>query len=609
MKRAFGFLIICTLVFLWPQALLAEDNSVLSIAQSLEIVDFEVDSPHPDSDLVVSVHDFGASPDARDNYDAFQRAINYAIENRAAEIKVPKGVYRFAPPQTLRIAKAKDLVIDGEGSELIFSQICHFIEIVGCERLVFKNFCIDWDWGKEPLASVGKVVDVNNGRLYFDMEFLGMEKVNPAWKFQVWNAMDPDTLTPGTEGGKEFWPQFDRIEQITPNTLRFHPMNIASHLSSIGEVYRIRHRVYDAHAVLIGDTNHLTLDNIIIYSAPGHGYWVHGDTHHLEIVNSKITLRPGSSRRITVTADGIHFGQSQGYFRMVGNDFGFGGDDCLNIHDNISMGIRVLDDKTLIAENVYQWRNPFQAGDLVEIRQPDLSPTGFSSTLERVSYNHPAAQVRLTFADTLPVDLDENSILFNRRYDSSNFVIKDNYFHQNRARGILLQAGNGLVEGNTFYRNQGAAIQIEGGAESRWAEGMGVSNLVIRDNMFDTCDVNDWRKGVVYVSTYLPTGPTDYPMFRNLLFEENTFIDVPRRAVIVRSAENVVIRANTFKNPTTRKRNNYERSTIKVELSSNIVVADNTWVESPYIEYIEVDADNKTVKGLVETGNSIVGEL
>ena len=131
------------------------------------------------------------------------------------------------------------------------------------------------------------------------------------------------------------------------------------------------------------------------------------------------------------------------------------------------------------------------------------------------------------------------------------------------------------MEGNRFYRNQGAAVQIETGASfGTWSEGMGVEDLVVRDNTFDTCDVNDWGKAVVYVSAFLPAGipitqhgspnPTStlgdsgslyrtaYPIFRDLVFENNRFVDYPRRAMIVSSARDVTVRGNTFSNPTPR---------------------------------------------------------
>jgi hypothetical protein len=70
------------------------------------------------------------------------------------------------------------------------------------------------------------------------------------------------------------------------------------------------------------------------------------------------TLRDGSSgwrcpenerRPITTTADGFHVAQSQGFIRLEDCDFGYLGDDCINIHDNIHSGVRRVNAHTLVA--------------------------------------------------------------------------------------------------------------------------------------------------------------------------------------------------------------------------------------------------------------------
>jgi hypothetical protein len=46
------------------------------------------------------------------------------------------------------------------------------------------------------------------------------------------------------------------------------------------------------------------------------------------------------------------------------------------------------------------------------------------------------------------------------RFGSHNYVIRSSYFHENRARGLLLQTAGGLVEGNRFFHDQMAALHL-----------------------------------------------------------------------------------------------------------------------------------------------------
>lgn len=66
-----------------------------------------------------------------------------------------------------------------------------------------------------------------------------------------------------------------------------------------------------------------------------------------------------------------------------------------------------------------------------------------------------------------------------------------------------MQGSNGLVEDNIFENIQGAAIQIETGCESRWSEGHGVQNLILRRNVIRHCDLNAWQMAVLYMGVYL----------------------------------------------------------------------------------------------------------
>ena len=143
-----------------------------------------------------------------------------------------------------------------------------------------------------------------------------------------------------------------------------------------------------------------------------------------------------------------------------------------------------------------------------------------------VTYQPEQRTCILTLDEPLPLELDEETIIFNRTFHTDYYVIRNCRFTNNRARGALLQGSHGLVENNLFENIQGAAIQIETGCENRWSEGQGVDDLLIRGNVIRHCDLNAWQMAVIYMGVYLPGGRTEYPIFTNIELCGNTIVAV-----------------------------------------------------------------------------------
>jgi hypothetical protein len=56
---------------------------------------------------------------------------------------------------------------------------------------------------------------------------------------------------------------------------------------------------------------------------------------------------------------------------------------------------------------------------------------------------------------------------------SRNCIIRNRYFQENRARGVLCNPADWLVEGNRFFHNQHAAMLLVSDVGSSWSEGFG----------------------------------------------------------------------------------------------------------------------------------------
>ena len=169
----------------------------------------------------------------------------------------------------------------------------------------------------------------------------------------------------------------------------------------------------------------------------------------------------------------------------------------------------------------------------------------------------------ITFEEDIPAVKDEGFVMFDRTYDTHNVIVRDCLFHDNRARGLLILARDVTVENNVFRHQEMGAIKIETGYTlNAWSEGYGVTNVVIRGNLFAEQNPSGsnslHRERTVYAGIYLKRDPsedvTDYPIIRDILFEGNTFRNSCGVAAYVTSAQNVTFLGNVFDDPVPRRR-------------------------------------------------------
>ncbi len=534
------------------------------------------------SGKTISVAEFGAKTE-KDfcNTEAFGAALKFCQDYPGTVLTVPQGIYHFySAPSDIHIPvhNIDDLTIDGQDSELIFHTPVAYFDILDSHRIHLRNLILDWAWEDVPLASVGVVQTVANDGGWMDVLFPGLQSVPENLEIRIIGPFDPRRYTPGCSGGIEFRPYIDdhihrtgdeksdeemqhlvrelsnillpKMEKQADNILRLYlrrPEWAIKHFKA-GQCYNFRHFEYDGVAVRTCRSSHITLERITIYGCPGHGFLSSGGVHHLHFDHCKIQARPGTARSVSISVDCLHVGNSQGYFIIEDCDFSGAGDDCINLHDNSSMGVRRLDDHTLLALRVAESALQFEKGSKIELRTPDLSPVGYTSQIEEITYQPQDRTCIMKLADPLPEKLDDETVIFNRSFYTDYYIIRNCRFTNNRARGALLQGSHGLVENNLFENIQGAAIQIETGCESRWSEGQGVTDLLIRNNVIRHCDLNAWQMGVIYMGVYLPGGRTEYPVFQDIEVCDNTIIDCPRLAGFFSSCKNVQVHHNTIIN-------------------------------------------------------------
>lgn len=486
------------------------------------------------------------------------------------------------------------LTIDGQGSTFTFGEVGHYFKMTQCTGIILKNLNLDWDWNQYPLASVGIVQTVEENGTYIDVEFPQWKQVDANMKIKMVGPLDPKTFAPGIERGVEFRPfvnphipeyirqsdskelkamireleeRFIGVEVVKEQTIRFYMKDEmwTKQWMEPGQAYHFRHYEYDTVGVLVEGSQEIFFDHVTMYSCPGSGFVLRNDVKTFGFDHCQIVLKPGTDRTITTTADGIHIANTQGDFYVKNCIFSRSGDDCINFHDNTLMGFQIITKDTISFANINLNGTPIMIGDELEFRNVDLSPTGIKNKVNYVNVDEAKNTCIVSFENEFNQLLKEDMIVWNGRFCTGNFHIQNNLFFENRARAILVHGSNGIIENNRFFHIQGSAIQIETGAEVRWAEGKGVEHVTIRNNYFQSCDINGWNMATIYIGVYLPNGRTAFPIFKDIEIRENTFIDGPRQAIFISSAENVKVVGNSIRNYMQRdiKENSYGSSQIE----------------------------------------------
>lgn len=579
---------------------------------------FQIKPPAPTAGAVtLSATDFGLHPsgdtptsdeDAERNFAALTAAIAACKSRGAARLVVPKGIYRFASDDALRLDGMQDFTLDASGSEFIFTRLHPnrpAILIANSQRCVVQNLTVDWDWKVAPIAHLTNVVRIAPDGKSVDLAFPDDDAAEVArartMPWLEFFPMEPATFRP-VAGAKIWMPRQTRIEALGEKSVRIlldQPLPLKT-----GASYAIRHFDYQMNAFNLTSNHDLLLDQVTIYSMPGMGWVSSGEQDHWGLRRCRIVPRPGTRRPMTTAADGFHSYESQGFLSLEECEISHCGDDCVNIHDNCGSGVTRVDDHNLFAPDTTNWRARFRPGDRVELCGPNYAPLGFASELTAVKRDGKAAT--LTFSDTLPADLPSNTILWNHRYETRNVRIEKCKFHNSGGRGILLAAHGARIEGNIFDHLFAGAFQFHTEIMPGWNEGHGASNIVFRNNVIRTVNARETFGGAaLYATAVLPAGPGTFPLFHDILVENNRLEDCYGPAMQFSACRNVVVRGNTITTVMPLPNATPLRSTILIDRASAMTLGANTWISSPHVSRAGVMLDPATTSGIQAHGNTL----
>ena len=600
----------------WLPALLLALPGMAMAALPTGCPPFEVDLPRETGGPVVRAADFGFSEQDDNNAAALTRALAHCRKVGASKLLLAPGRYYCRAEAGVMMEGLSDFTLEGEGAMLIFDRASVFrdveywrveispdygnFRIRNCTRVRLRNFSVDWDWERDPLAAFVRVTkthvdNVATNESYFDVEFVDYDRYPTyprPFSLQTMAEMDENRREfadqgacryYGTEEGHystrfewlapnriRLWPRVPPVENLQMNSWRrqdYTPHNPNRNRDGVkalkeGRLYRLGHYYVGKNCFDMLANRHLTFEDVNVHSCRGDAFHVEGRQEYWQYVRVKVrppldVSKAGGGpklRPMTTTLDVMHIGRSCGHLKLIGFECTLNQDDHANFHDRFSAVRRV---EPRVAE-VTQGRGNgyFQAevGNLLEFRNTDLSPAGFAARVTQV-----IDDTHLAFDRDLPERFAEtDAFVFDRAYGTDNVYVKDCVYESCWGRFLLL-SHNVTIENSTWRHGIASGVLVQQGFKyGYWAEGFGSGNVVIRNCTFDGLQRFNRSARVggpvcdLFVGVNLDTagrkvsalGSVWPGLIDGVLIENNTFID-PRGAILhVANGTNIVFRGN-----------------------------------------------------------------
>jgi hypothetical protein len=554
------------------------DGKIVTIVVKAPVTKFVYDVPPIRPGQSVAAYLNGALVDAAGN------------PRNATVINLPNATYDFdfppysncTPPGTQQptyvhwqVANASDMVIDGHGATVNFSDFCLGLNLAQVHRVTLRN--INFAWPKIRIASVARVVAVaGNGTSGYTYD-LRIDSLPAAprpkmiaavtsWDAAAghWDLQKPNDDVSYGDGINNGVPLVcsEGPQRAAATTCTVKGIPSYGVQFTVGEALLLRYYSFATAISLSGDD--LTLDHVGLQNLIGSDFsYTQGRGLHVNV----LTLTRQRGQPVSAVGGGSLVTNVSGDIAIENSTIGYQSDDALDINTTISRytPTAVVNDTPMNtftfnaatpAQLPWPPYNVAQTGDLIGIFDNQLRFLGVAKVLG-ASYAADGSTATLSLDRSIDARLAASGFIAGDLSTSAGarYLVRNNRFEFNRARALLLQTPFGLVRDNTFLGQ--TLKQVYMLASQYWGEGAGAQEVVIADNRFDA-------RGHNYLSGFFAldllgeaanfpnfqdevagsTSPAP-PINQDILVVGNTFLtDRPQALVNVSSARNVVFARN-----------------------------------------------------------------
>jgi hypothetical protein len=520
---------------------------------------------------------FGAvADDGQDDTAAFVAAFAEAQAKGEKRIVIPKGRYHLRVDGNpgrrdtlLSLTKLDNLAIEGKDAELAMSGMGSTFAFSECKGVTIRGLTVDWE---RPPFSEGTVVAT--AARHFDVKVLDEYPVKGGEPVGAFMTYHPDTRLP--DGGDlDVYNSVERTELISPQVLRVHLTHDVT--VPVDKLVVLRHQVYGGNAFNFHRCSNVKVSDVTVYSTPGMAM-VCGICTNVSLKRFNVLIRPGSKRLMSATADATHFGGCKGTVTLEDCTFEGMGDDGVNVKSGLYLIVRKrLDDHTVLGQHNLKMADLPDAGDLMEMMHVGTLAAFASGKVRAAKMESGEGNVhRVEFEGPLPAQLHEGDVLGNASR-VPKLRIRHCTVRGNRARGVLCQTRDAIIEDCTFQNCTSAGILVLTEVVY-FFESIGTRDVTVRNNRFENCNMGAASaEGALCAVAYLKdfAYPVRPGVHRNVTFEGNRILGTKESAIFAVGVDGLKVQGNTVEKACLRPARENGRNAIRVKDCTRVVVGDN----------------------------------
>ncbi len=436
-----------------------------------------------------------------------QGFIDREISSGETNITIQPGQYRVKPINGVHLSfkNLRGITINAMGVEMICTETTRAITVDNCHNLTIKGLTIDYD----PIPfTQGRIVSMSEDKMTHIIKLFDGYPSDGIITCKKYEIFKPDTHT------LRFGSYYNgKIEKLPSGKLKYTKAEryaITPAPEKVGDLIATGFDSYSeerlSHAIYTQNSTKTVFDSVTLFGSNVFGFFeteCNGNIYRKCVVDRRplsTDIKKRAYMRIrSLNADAFHSKHAEVGPAYLNCTARFQGDDCFAVNGDFHMVmysngslIRVLAKRDL---DIWQ-------GDSIQIvnnhgfRLPDAfvksvreigSPTSEErKKIENLQMHEPFKNNDNFFSKAYEIELNDTiSLEFASAICSANrigngFRVIDCNLGFNRSRGILVKAGNGLIQGNHIDNCWMESIKVT--PEFWWMEAGCSKNITIKDN-------------------------------------------------------------------------------------------------------------------------------
>ena len=485
----------------------------------------------------------------------------------------------------------QNLIIEGNGSTLIFHEQMQPFTFDNCKNIVLKDINLDWE---QPLIAQAEVLKVTNdfielsidldespfrvdeGKIIFNVGKRGREpwkgtmEFDKEGRFVVPRTGDSGCLGRGWQGYL--------TENIIPGVVRLYYPFLRK--PAVGNFLVMRHAERIHSGIFIQESKNITIKNVNLYHATGLGILAQF-SENLTFDEYRAIPNLRKNRYFGGGDDGLQISNCKGLITVKNCKFAGLMDDPINVHGTSVRIEKIISDKQLECKFMHHqsegmiWGHTDDKISFIENLSMQSIATGEIESFKKIDNQ----KFILTFKNAIPKELKIKNALENLTW-SPDLHVTDSHFKSCRARGLLVSTPGKVVVENNIFESSGSAILIAGDANG-WFESGAVTDVLIKNNVFtELCNTSSYQfcEGIISIFPIIPEfHKTTPPFHKNIRIEGNEFHPFDYPVLYAKSVNGISFDNNTITRSISFEPYHKRKFTFTFEGSKNISISGNTF--------------------------------